>query len=151
MSYQTADGSATLANTDYQAASGTLTIPAKGASATLTVLVNGDTKREGDETFLVNLSSPVNATLGDGQGQGTITNDDGTPSLTVSDVKVIEGNGGAVNAVFTVSLSNTSDQKVSVDYATADGSATLANLDYVAATGTPRSRPRPRAVRSRWW
>ena len=29
-----------------------------------------------DETFLVNLSNPANATILDGQGQGTITDDD---------------------------------------------------------------------------
>ena len=100
------------------------------------MVVNGDTKREGDETFTVNLANAANATIADGQGVGTISNDDGTPSLVIADVKVIEGNAGTVNAVFTVSLSNTSDQKVSVDWATADGTATLANLDYVAASGT---------------
>jgi uncharacterized protein (UPF0303 family) len=136
VNYQTADGSATLANNDYQAQGGSLTIPAKTAGGTITVQVNGDTKREGDETFTVNLSSPVNATIADGQGVGTITNDDGTPSITVADVKVIEGNAGTVNAVFTVSLSNTTDQKVSIDYATANGSATLANSDYAGAGGT---------------
>jgi hypothetical protein len=39
---------------------------------------------EGNETFLVNLTNPVGATLADAQGQGTITNDDGTTAVTLS-------------------------------------------------------------------
>jgi hypothetical protein len=136
VTYQTADGTATLANDDYQAASGTLVIPAKSASGTITVLVNGDTKFESSETFAVDLSGAVNASIADSEGQGTITNDDITPGISISDVAVIEGNAGTVSAVFTVSLSNTTDQAVTVEYQTADGSATLDGGDYVAASGT---------------
>ena len=46
--YTTNDGSATTADSDYTATSGTLTIPANTASATITVNANGDTKFEGD-------------------------------------------------------------------------------------------------------
>jgi len=49
------------------------------ASAQVTVLVKGDTLVEPDETFFVNLSSPSGATISDGQGQGTIVNDDAPP------------------------------------------------------------------------
>ena len=45
-----------------------------------TVLVNGDTRGEPDETFFVRLSSPTNATVADGQGVGTIRNDDASGS-----------------------------------------------------------------------
>jgi hypothetical protein len=68
--YQTNDGTATLANNDYVAASGTLTIPAKTLSGTITVDVNGDVTNESDETFTVDLSNPTNATIADGQGVG---------------------------------------------------------------------------------
>ena len=54
----------------------------------------GDTLDEPDETFVVNLSNATNATLGDGQGVGTITDDDAAPTLTISDVTVAEGNSG---------------------------------------------------------
>jgi Calx-beta domain len=57
------------------------------------------------------------------------------PSLTVSDASVTEGDSGAKNAVFTVVLSASSAEPVSVDYATTDGSA-KAPGDYVAASGT---------------
>jgi len=131
----TADGTAT-AGVDYVAASLTgQTIPAGSSSATFTVLVNGDTLNEPSETFFVNVSNPVGATIGDGQGQGTIVNDDAIPSLSIDDVSVNEGNSGTTTATFTVSLSAASGQTVSVNYATADGTAT-AGSDYVARSGT---------------
>src|SRR5438128_12614181 len=67
--YQTADGTATEADIDYVAASGTLTIPPKATAGTIAVAVSGDVQREPDETFFVNLSSPMNATIADGKGQ----------------------------------------------------------------------------------
>ena len=76
VNYATANGTATLADNDYQAASGTLTFNPGELTKTITVLVNGDQKFEPDETVLVNLSSPVNAAISDNQGSGTILNDD---------------------------------------------------------------------------
>jgi ribosomal protein L35AE/L33A len=57
-----------------------------------------------------------------------------TPSLSVADVSVAEGNSGTTSAVFTVSLSPAATGTVSVDYATANGTAT-AGSDYVAQSG----------------
>jgi hypothetical protein len=51
------------------------------------------------------------------------------------DVAVTEGNAGTTSAVFTVSLSTTLVQTVTVGYATVDGTAT-AGSDYTARTGT---------------
>src|SRR5205814_652388 len=77
------------------------------------------------------LSSPSNAVLGDKEGKSTIVDDDAAPSVSVNDVSVTEGNGAAVNATFTLSLSAASGQNVSVHYATADGTGT-APADYGA-------------------
>ncbi len=74
--YATANGTATLADNDYQAASGTLTFNPGEVTRTITVLVNGDQKFEPDETVLMNLTNAVNATISDNQGVGTILNDD---------------------------------------------------------------------------
>jgi ribosomal protein L35AE/L33A len=134
VAYATANGTAT-AGSDYTAKSGTLTFAAGATTQTVSVPVIGDTLDEADETFLVNLSSPVNATIADAQGVGTIVDNDPTPSLTVADVSVTEGNSGSVNAVFTVKLSAASGQSVSVAYATADSTAT-AGSDYAAKSGT---------------
>jgi hypothetical protein len=72
----TADNSAT-APSDFTATSLTgQTIPAGSSTYTFTVLVNGDTTPEANETFFVNITNVTGATVIDGQGQGTIVNDD---------------------------------------------------------------------------
>ncbi|MBI1900168.1 MAG: S8 family serine peptidase, partial [Planctomycetia bacterium] len=79
--YATANGTAT-AGSDYEAAVGTVTFVPGETSQTVAVTVNGDTTPEPNETFFVNLSNPSGATLLDGQGVGTIRNDD-LPSLSI--------------------------------------------------------------------
>jgi hypothetical protein len=74
--YATANGTATTADNDYAAASGTLTFGPGETTSPVNVTVNGDAKYEGDEAFTVNLSGPTNASIWDVQGIGTITNDD---------------------------------------------------------------------------
>ncbi len=134
VNYATANNSA-AAPGDYAAASGTLTFAPGVTTQTVTVPVNGDTLSEANETFFVNLSSPTNATLAQPQGTGTILDNDPLPSLTISDASVNEGNSGTVAATFTVTLSAASGQAVTVNYATANGTAT-AGSDYTAASGT---------------
>jgi hypothetical protein len=75
VAWATEDGSAT-AGSDYEAASGVVTFPAGSTSASVSVTVMGDTEIEPDESFYVNLSDPVNATIEDGQGRAQIDNDD---------------------------------------------------------------------------
>jgi hypothetical protein len=65
-----------LAGSDYVAKAKALTFAPGVTTTTLTVIVNGDALVEPTETFYVNLTSPVGATLGRAQGVGTITNDD---------------------------------------------------------------------------
>ena len=60
----------------------------------VSVTVNGDVKNEANETLVVNLTGPVNATILDGQGLGTITNDDGVPTLSIDDVAIAEATRG---------------------------------------------------------
>jgi len=78
--YATADGTATIADHDYTAASGTLTFAPGETSKTITVQVGGDTALEGDEAFTVALGHASNATIGAGAGVGTILNDDARPN-----------------------------------------------------------------------
>ncbi len=131
--YATANGTA-AAGSDYTAVSGTLTFTPGQLTRTIAVPVLGDTVVEPNETFVVNLSDPINATLADGQGTGTILDNDG-PMLSIGNATVTEGNTGTTNAVFTVSLSTASSQTVTVRYATANGTAT-AGSDYTAVSGT---------------
>src|SRR5262249_2298706 len=57
------------------------------------------------------------------------------PSMPIGDMSVIEGNTGTRAATFTVTLSKSWDQPVTVAYATADYTAT-AGSDYQSASGT---------------
>jgi hypothetical protein len=138
VNYATAPGSA-VAPADYTSASGTLTFNPGETSQQIVVLVQGDTVTEANETFSVNLSGPTNATIADGSGLGTITDND-TSSITIAASTVTEGNSGTVNATFNVSLSTPSGGTVTVDYATANGSAT-SGTDYVADSGTVTFNP----------
>ena len=57
------------------------------------------------------------------------------PSVSATDPSVTEGDSGTKNATFVVSLSAASTDTVTVDYATADSSAT-ARADYAPTSGT---------------
>jgi Calx-beta domain len=126
--YTTANGTA-VAGSDYTAVTtpATLTIPANTPSGTISIPVTNDGTDELDETFLVNLSAPTNATIADSEGQATITDNDG-PTISVTDVIPAESVG---STVFTVALSASSPQTVTVQYATADGTAS-SPVDYTA-------------------
>src|SRR5206468_2683800 len=86
------------------ATNGTITLAPGTTSQAIAVQVLGDTLDEVNESFSLNLSSPVNAVLGDSQGIGTINDDDPAPALSVNDVAVTEGDSGVVQAAFTVTL-----------------------------------------------
>src|SRR5437870_4534396 len=135
VNYATADGTATVADGDYVAASGTVTFLPGVTSQPVRAEERRVGKEEPNETFFVNLSNPVNATISDNQGAGTIVNDDGQPTISISDVSQNEGNVGPTLFTFTVSLSSASSLPITVNYATADGTATVADGDYVAVNG----------------
>jgi large repetitive protein len=136
VSFATADGTAKTATSDYSTASGTLTFDAGQTTQTISVTVNGDTLDEDDETLTVTLSAPVGAALGTKViGTGTITDDDEAPLVTIESVAANEGNAATTTFPFTVRLSTASSKAVTVSYATANGTATTADNDYVAATG----------------
>src|SRR5262249_13858604 len=131
--YSTSDYTAT-AGSDYTYTSGTLTFDPGVTSQQITVAVTGDRVGELDESFFVNLDSPVNANLIDSQGVGPIVDDE--PRITISDVTANEGNRKTTNFNFVVTLSFAYDATVTVDYATADGTATTRGQDYRAKSGT---------------
>ncbi len=134
VNYATADGTA-IQPDDYTSSNGTLTFAPGETTKTITVAVKGDTLDELNESFNVNLATPVNATITDNLGVGTITNDDTSPTLSINDVTVAEGNSGTVSATFTVTLSAASSQQVTVNYETANGTATQPD-DYASSNGT---------------
>src|SRR5437667_272719 len=136
MSYACAAGPATVADGDYVAASGTVTFLPGVTSQPVAVTVKGDTKLQPNETHFANLSNPVNATISDNQGAGTIVNDDGQPTISISDVSQNEGNVGPTLFTFTVSLSSSSFQTITLNYASSPTRRSSDLGDYVAASGT---------------
>ena len=137
--YATADGTA-VAPADYAPANGTVTFAPGQTSKTITVAVKGDTLDENAETFFVNLSNAANATIAKGQGVATIADNDPQPALSIADVEVPEGDTGTTATVFTVTLAPASGRKVSVSFATADGTAT-SPADFAPATGSITFEP----------
>ena len=104
-------------------------------AGSITVLWNGDRLAEPNETFLVNLSAPINATIADGKGIGAILDDE--PRISISDVTKKEGNGNRTTLfVFTVTLSAAYDQAVTMSFRTVSGTATTSDIDYIAKSGT---------------
>ena len=117
---------------DYTSLSGRLTIPPGFGTGTLTVVVLEDEVDEPDEAFLLRLTGAERATLGSAQARGIIMDNDATPALRIDDVTVVESEA---SAVFTVGMSHASSERVLVNYATSDETAT-AGLDYVNTNGT---------------
>ena len=140
--FSLADGSANVGS-DYQTNSGSFTVFPGAITSTVSIGINGDVSVEPDENFFMNLGATAGATIADNQGVGTIINDDGlaSPGISINNVTVTEGNSGTVNANFTVSLTASSVSTITVNYATADNSATLANNDYVTKSGVVTFTP----------
>ncbi|GCA78394.1 Calx-beta domain-containing protein [Microcystis aeruginosa] len=80
--YRVEPGTATAGN-DYVSTNGTLRLTAGTLSGTITVLVQGDTDVEPDETLTLILSNPVGTTISSGSITGKIINDD-TPSGVIT-------------------------------------------------------------------
>lgn len=134
----TADDTATVADNDYvQKSLTSQTIAAGNTSYTFDVVVNGDATIEPNEQFFVNVSSVTGATVTDGQGVGTITNDDAVmPQFSIGDASIVEGNSGTSVLEFTVTASVAAPPGgYTLTASTADDSATTANSDYVANSG----------------
>jgi uncharacterized delta-60 repeat protein len=136
--YQTADGTA-QAGRDYIARGGTLTFAPGETTKYVRVGFVGDEIAEPNETFFLDLKSPDGATLRDSRGIAYIGNDDGPQIFIDNASPVTEGNlapDGAPNLTlqqFTVRLSGASTNIITVNWATANGTAGPA--DYGVASG----------------
>lgn len=131
LAYRLIDETA-LADSDYEASTGTLTIPSGSQSAEIPVTILDDTLNEGDETFVVELTDVMNAELETAQAVGTILDNDELPAVSINDVTVEEL---AQKMIFTITLSSASGQDVSVDFDTIDDTA-IAGSDYTGKSGT---------------
>ncbi|MCA8938839.1 MAG: VCBS repeat-containing protein, partial [Planctomycetes bacterium] len=132
--YASSNGSAT-AGSDYSAATGTLTFNAGESSKTIDLVVLDDNADESDETFLVTLSNPTQATLGaNTMVTATIVDDEDTPEVAFTMVThTVAENAGMMTV--DVALTTTSAAALSVNFAALPGSAS-ATLDFVNHSGT---------------
>ena len=135
VNYATSNGTAT-AGQDYTATSGTLIFNNGETAKTFAVSITNDTLDETDETVNLTLSNPSPNVLLTPNATAvlTILDNDAPPTISLTDVALEEGNIGSSQFTFTAQLSSASSLPVSVDYATANGAATL-NQDYLPATG----------------
>gem|GEM_PF-7094536 len=131
--WQTQDGTATSADSDYSSDSGTLYILSGDTSINVSPVIFGDDSFENDENFSLVLSNATNATIADNTSIVTIQNDDALPSLSVSSLGAIVEGGGNANVV--VALDTPAGVDVSFNYATSDGTAS-AGVEYSSTSGT---------------
>ncbi|WP_298235611.1 Calx-beta domain-containing protein [uncultured Azohydromonas sp.] len=121
---------------DYSARSGTVTFAPGQTALTIDIPLIGNTTAERTEFFRLNLSNPVNDTLGRNIAWATIYDNDqalpGSAVIRVAD-RVVDESAGVV--VFTVTLDRPATGNVSVNVATANGSA-VAGQDYTAVSQT---------------
>ena len=132
----TAGGTAAIPAQDFTEVSGTLTVPARSTTATVSVPLRDDTLDEHSETFWLRLSDPNGARIEDGTAVGTITDNDPLPQITIADAGEPEGE----TLRFAITMNSASGRTVSVPWATeprgvGDNPATPDD-DYTAGSGT---------------
>lgn len=132
VNFATANGTA-IAGSDYNAVSSSVTFLPGDTAKTVDVLTIDDSAVEGAEGFVLNISGAAGAVINDSQGAGTINDNDvpPAPSFAINDVSVAEGG----NLVLTVTKTGSTSSSFSVNFATANGTAT-AGTDYTAVSGT---------------
>jgi uncharacterized repeat protein (TIGR01451 family) len=134
VAYQTADGTA-LAGQDYDAASGVVTFSAGITARTLSLsIIRTNAAMQPLAFFYLNLTSVTNATLARTQAVGTIIKRV-FETISITGTSVVSRSSAVTNALFKLSLNQTSSVPVIVQYQTLDGSA-LAGSDYESKAGT---------------
>ena len=145
VNYATVDDSA-KAGTDYTNTSGTLTFSSTEKTQTIIVPLVGDANIEGSETFFVNLTEPTNALISDGQGQGTIIDDDsfagdvGAPRLNGVQIlpdTVVDSDSDSAEVEFIVSATDdfSGIDKIFIRFESPSGDQKVYQSVYTASFG----------------
>lgn len=124
----------TASSSDYKQETGTVVIPAYSTVGWVQVSTTADAADELDETFLLRLSNPQGAALGDYQATGTIDDNDGPVVTLVADVSQSEA---TTPMVFTATLSAESPQPVVLTWGTLSSTsedAATAGTDYASVS-----------------
>ncbi len=120
--------------TDYLGNSGiaTLTIPQGTTTGTISVTVRSNQINTGNLNFFLNLTNPVNASITRSQAVGVIV-DDNSLAASVGDLTVQQPTSGPQTAYVTFYLNGATSNPVTINYATANGSA-RSGTDFTAVT-----------------
>lgn len=134
--YVTNGGTAT-SNADYTPVVGTLTWePGDLSPKSFRIPIINDTAMESPETVLINLGNPTGGAVIGTRGTATLTiTDDDMPSTVQFSAATYNSPAGSAQATVTVTRTGGTGSAVTVNYATADGTA-VAGTDYAATTGT---------------
>ena len=135
VNYTTTSAGTATPGTDFTSTSGSVTIPAGQTSGSFSIPVVGDPAVEPNETVVVQLSTSGSATVATPSVTGTIVDDDGPATIAVFGASTHEGCDGHTPLDFEVDLSHPLSTPVTVNFATANGTATVGQ-DYDAASGT---------------
>lgn len=144
--YSTGNGTA-ISPGDYQASFDTVTFFPGETVKAITVAVNGDTQVEANETFTVNLSNAVNATITNGTAVGTILNDDGeTCTYAISPTNLNTGaNGGSGNTISVMTqagctfTASTNSSFITIDSVTNNSGNGTVGFSVAANSGAART------------
>ena len=132
----TRDGTATLGRDYFAPASQQVVFMPGQTTSRISIGTLRDQAVEGIETFTIS-ATPVNNAIRPGSAMARITDFMPMPGVSVADVTVVEGKSGTTTtAEFLVTLANAYPKAITVSYATRDGTATVADNDYLAANGT---------------
>jgi hypothetical protein len=133
VNFGTVNGTASSLTGDFTATAGLVNFTANGASSmTVNVSIQGDNIVEATEQFQIALSNAIGATIGDGTGVGTITDND-TATYTIEGVTVNEADG---TLIFSVATTNPVDIPVSIDVGYSDLSTLVDDFDHSGDTAT---------------
>lgn len=141
--WTTADGTATVADGDYQPDSGTLSFGDGDTSQIITVSVNGDRIDEATEAFFVTLSNPSGAEIVVGQGRGTITDND-TAGITINPASGLVTSESGGSSSLGVVLNSKPASNVTVQLTSSD--TTEGNVPATTFIFTPSNWSTPQSV-----
>jgi hypothetical protein len=129
-------GSTAFAPGDYTEVHTTLTFSPGQVTKSVSVPVYGDLDTEGDESFWLQLSNPVGATIARQAAIGLIVDDDAPLTISVPARSVVEGNAGTTTKMkFSLTLNHAAPEAQSFSVATFSGTAT-SGVDFTPLNRT---------------
>jgi hypothetical protein len=123
-------------NKNFTKTSGTLTFNPGDSTQTITVPTIDDNTDAPNKTMTVHLAAAGKGNkITRATATGTIVDIDAAPTVTINSISVNEPRKGIATGKFRIGLSGATEFPVTVNFATADGTATVAQGDYIATQG----------------